>query len=177
MNSEMTSKENSDIWVLVDLYYPKLYLEKEGAPYIKAGRAYTKLFDSFLETMSDFSFSQMVREPTRHDNILDLFLATNHTLVNLVNIIPGLSDNNVVEGVVVTKPASTEKAPRKVHLYRKADWESFKTHIKYFCNAFVLSYEGKKVQTLWLEFKEALYAGMGKFIPSKFVGQKSVGPE
>ena len=121
MNLEVVSKENGDIWVLVDLYYPKLYLEKEDAPYIKASRAHTKLFDSFLEIMSDFSFSQRVREPTRQDNILDLFLTTNHTLVNSVIIIPGLSDHDIVEGVVVTKPASTEKAPRKVHLYRKAD--------------------------------------------------------
>ena len=39
-------------------------------------------------------------------------------------------------------------------------------------NSFVLSYEGKSVETLWLEFKEALSAGIGKFIPTKFVGQK-----
>ena len=28
------------------------------------------------------------------------------------------------------------------------------------------------METLWLEFKEALNAGIGKFIPTKFVGQK-----
>ena len=46
----------------------------------------------------------------RQGNILDLFLTTNHTLVNSVNIITGLSDQNLVKCVVDTKPASTKKA-------------------------------------------------------------------
>ena len=78
----MVSKEKGDIWVLGDLNYPKLDWDKDDVPYIKAGCAHTKLYDSFIETMSDFNFSQMVREPTRQGNILDLFLTTNHTLVN-----------------------------------------------------------------------------------------------
>ena len=45
-------------------------------------------------------------------------------------------------------------------------------HMKDFCNSFVLSYEGKSVESLWLKFKGALNAGIGKFIPSKFVGRK-----
>ena len=79
----------------------------------------------------------MVREPTRQGNILDLFLTINHTLVNSVNIIPGLSDHDIIEGVVDIKPASTGKAHRKVHLYKKADWDSLKTHMEDFCNSFV----------------------------------------
>ena len=45
-------------------------------------------------------------------------------------------------------------------------------YMKDFCNSCVLSYEGKSVETLWLEFKEALNYGIQKFIPSKFVGKK-----
>ena len=166
------SKEKGDIWVLGDLNYPKLDWDKDDVPYIKTGCAHTRLYDSFIETMSDFNLSQMVREPTRQGNILDLFLTTNHTLVNSVNVIPGLSDHNIVKCLVDTKPASTKKAPRKVHLYRKADWVSLKAHMTEFCNSFVLSYQGKSVETLWLEFKEALNTGIQKFIPSKYAGQK-----
>ena len=54
-------------WVLGDLNYPKLDWDKDDVPYIKAGCAHTKLYDSFIETMSDFNFSQMVREPTRQN--------------------------------------------------------------------------------------------------------------
>ena len=50
------------------------------------------------------------------DRVISLILAltTNHTLVHSVNIIPGLSDHNIVKCVVDTKPASTKKAI-KVH--------------------------------------------------------------
>ena len=67
-----------------------------------------------------FNLSQIDREPTRQGNILDLFLTTNHTLVNSVNIIPDLSYHNTVKCVADTKPVSTKnmkKAPRNVHLY------------------------------------------------------------
>ena len=80
MHSEMVSKENGDIWVLFDINYLKLDWDKEDASYIKTGCAHTKLCDSFLETLSDFSFSQMVREPTRQGNISDLFFLPPITL-------------------------------------------------------------------------------------------------
>ena len=41
---ELVSKENGDIWVLGDLNYPKLGLDKRDVPYIKTGCAHTSLF-------------------------------------------------------------------------------------------------------------------------------------
>ena len=73
-----------------------------------------------------------MREPTGQGNILDLFLTTNHTLVNSVNIIPGLSDHSIVKCIVDTKPTLTKKAPRKAYLFRKADVESLRTYMKDF---------------------------------------------
>ena len=109
--------------------------------------------------MSDFNLS-----PTRHGNILYLFLTTMFTLMNSVNVIPGLSDHNIVKCLVDTKPASTKKAPRKVHLYSYKQI-SLRAYMIEFCNSFVLSYTGKSVEALWLEFKEALNTGIQKFIP------------
>ena len=74
----MVSKEKYNIWLLGDLNYLKLDWDKDDVPYIKTRCAHTKLYDSFIETTSDFSFCQMVREPTRKGNILDLFLTANH---------------------------------------------------------------------------------------------------
>ena len=39
-------------------------------------------------------------------------------------------------------------------------------------NSFLSSYEGKSVEALWTEFKEALNSGVENFIPSKFTGNK-----
>ena len=145
---------------------------KDDVPYIKIGCVHSQLYDSFIETLSDFNLSQMVHGLTRQGNILDLFQTTDHTLVNSFNIMSDLSDHDIVKWLVDKKPASTKKAPSEVHLYRKSDLESLRAHMKDFCNFFVLSYEGKYLENLWLEFKEALNKGIRKFIPSKFVEQK-----
>ena len=46
----------------------------------------------------------MVTEPTRYENVLDLFLTNNSTLVNKVEIIPGFTDHNIVYTEVSIKP-------------------------------------------------------------------------
>ena len=113
---EMVSQQKGDIWVLGDFDYPKLDWDEEDVPFMRPGRTLAKLYDGFIETLNDFNLMQMVREPTRGGNILDLFLTTNHTLVESVRIIPGLSDHNIVKCIVNSKPKVVKKAPRKTLL-------------------------------------------------------------
>ena len=169
---EMVSLQNGDIWIFGDLNYPKLDWDVDDAPIRKPGCSYTKLYNSFIETMCDFNLTQMVREAARSGNILDLFLTTNPTLVNSVSVIPGFSDYHIVRCFVDTKPKVNRKAPRKAYLYRKANWEEFKTYMKSFCDTFMFHLEGKTVELLWCDFKEALNEGINKFIPNRFVGSK-----
>ena len=67
-----------------DFNYPKLVWDEDDIPVIKSGCAFNKVYEGFVETLNDFNLTQMVREPTRAENILDLFLTTNHTLVESV---------------------------------------------------------------------------------------------
>ena len=53
----------------------------------------------------------MVTEPTRGDNILDLFLTSNPTLVNSVRSNPGISDHDGM----LTSPRLLKSKPRKVY--------------------------------------------------------------
>ena len=171
---EMVSQQKGDIWVLGDFNYPKLDWDEEDVPFIRPGCTLTKLYEGFIETLKDFNLMQMVREPTRGGNILDLFLTTNHTLVESVSIIPGLSDHDIVRCTVNTKPKVTKNSPRRTLLYRKADWASLKIYMRSFCDSFLSSYEGKSVEVMWTEFKEALDSGIKKFIPSKLIGNKNI---
>ena len=80
---------------------------------------------------------------------------------------------SIVEGIVDTKPKLTRKAPRKAHMYRKENWEDFRTHMQFFCDDFMSQLEGKSVEEqLWCDFREALNGGINKFVPSRFVGRK-----
>ena len=57
-----------------------------------------------LKVLDNCLLEQMVTSPTRGQNILDLFLTTNPTLVDNVSITPGLSDHDIVLIQVNVKP-------------------------------------------------------------------------
>ena len=103
----MVSQQKGNIWVLGDLNCPKLQWDDDDVPMIKPGCNFPRLYEDFIEMLNGNSLSQMVEVPTGGENILDLFLTTNPTLVDSVNIITGLSDHNIVSCVVDTKPKLT----------------------------------------------------------------------
>ena len=116
--------------------FPKLFWDEEDVPTIKPGCSCPRLYEDFIEILNDFRFSKLVRESTRCDDILDLFLTTNSSLVNSVNIMPGLSDHNIVKSEVSIKPKVTKQKPRRAHLYRRAVWGSFRSFMASFCSNF-----------------------------------------
>ena len=54
--------------------------------------------------LDDFGLVQMVNESTRCGNVLDLFLTSNHTLVQKVEIVPGIADHDIMIADVNVKP-------------------------------------------------------------------------
>ena len=44
--------------------------------------------------------------------------------------------------------------------------------MQFFCDDFMSQLEGKSVEQLWCDFEEALYGGINKFIPIRFIGRK-----
>ena len=166
------SKEKGDIWVLGDMNFPKLFWDEEDVPVIKPGCSCPRVYEEFIDIMNDFNLFQVVREPTRYENILDLFLTTNNTLVNAVTIIPGLSDHNIVKSVVNIKPKFNKQQPRRSFLFRKANWESFRDYMRSYSSTFLENLNGKSVDQAWSEFKDTIHEGIRKFIPSKLIGSK-----
>ena len=64
----------------------------------------------------------MVTLPTWSQDILDIFLTTNHTLVNKIYIMPGLSEHDIVLQVAEEnwRPEIIKQDPRDIPLYRNA---------------------------------------------------------
>ena len=81
-----------------------------------------------LATTQEAHLDQVVEEPTRtteySSSILDLFCTNNRTLINTVKIIPGISDHDAVFIESSLRPIVCKKAPRKFHVYNKADFSS-----------------------------------------------------
>ena len=125
-----------------------------------------------MEILLDSNLTQVVTQPTRLNNTLDLFLTTDPTIVNEVKVQPGLADYDMVSAESLLKPAVHKQKPRK-KLFRKADWQTLKHKIKQYQESFLLDSLGKSVEELWNDFTNTLNKLCEECIPSKLIRGKS----
>ena len=86
---------------------------------VKPGSSYFTVQNSLIDIVQDHGLSQVVMEPTRIDNILDLFFTTNPSQIKKVEIQPGLSDHNMVLIQLNCKPIILRQMPRQILLFNK----------------------------------------------------------
>ena len=83
------------------------------------------MYDDFASLLDDFGLVQMVTESTRYENVLDLFLTSNLTLVQKIEIVLVIADHDIMVVDINVKPYLGSQKPRSVPLYRKASWGGF----------------------------------------------------
>ena len=74
----------------------------------------------FIDQLYDNNLTQVVKDPTRENNILDLFLTNNPSIVNRATVIPGISDHDIVLIDTNSSAQMKPQKPRKIHLYKKS---------------------------------------------------------
>ena len=84
---------------------------------------------AMVDIALDYGLQQLVDKPTRGENILDLFFTNNGSLVQHVNVKPGISDHDYVEIMCDIKPARVKSPPRKVFLWKKANYQAISNDI------------------------------------------------
>ena len=89
----MVKQTNSQICLLRDFNLPKVNWELM-AP--KPDCSHPTFYRECLEVFNDCLLEQMVTSPTWGQNILDLLLTSNPTLIEKVSVLPGLSDHDIV---------------------------------------------------------------------------------
>ena len=146
---------------------------------IKEKANYVKSHADFLETLEDTTMQQMVLEPTRLSNTLDLVLTNTPDLVPRIEVIPGLSDHSIVYFEYNVKADKKENAMRNILLYKKAKWDEIKkemqkleTEIENMINSEVKF----DINQVWEKFKETLLDSMDKHIPKKRTKQRDSYP-
>ena len=77
----------------------------------------------FAEILNDHSLEQVVEDPTREKNVLDLFVTNISSKVNRIEVIPGVSDHCVPLMELDVSPVKRKQAPMKVYQYKKAAWD------------------------------------------------------
>ena len=168
------TSENASVWLASDFNAPHVnWMEFVVTP----GLGYMTIQNNLIDITLNYGLSQTVLEPTRLDNILDVFFTNSPSQINKVEITPGFSDHNIVHIHTSLKPKTLKQNKRHILLYNKADWESIKFGLKMFYEE-LSSIDLKQVDTnsLWLRFHNKLTELIDLYIPKKISRKRCTSP-
>lgn len=103
-----------------------------------------------IDIANDFNLTQMVTEPTRQGNFLDLLFTSHPDLVDKVYIVPSMSDYDAVICDFNLRANPPANPKRNVYLYKRADMEGLRRTLKERFELFQASRpEAKSIRANW----------------------------
>ena len=130
-----------------------------------------------IDILHIFGLSQLQRENTRGDRLLDLYVTDRPALVKSENTAPSISDNDgaiVVDSNILA--ILNKKTPRKVFIFSKAQWNSVKTDVLNFSTSFLESYKTRSINQNWNDIKSCIESTMNANIPTRTISSKNHKP-
>ena len=111
-----------------------------------------------MSTLNDCALTQLIEEPTRHENTLDLMITNIPSLVYRQEVVPGISDHDAVYIEMNIDPKKNKQKQRNIPLYKKANWNGLKADMAKTVDE--IDKDNKcNVERLWLTFKKCLRKG------------------
>ena len=133
---------------------------------LKPGSPEVELHYRFRDFLHDQGMEQMVTEPSRGENTLDLFITNNPNLVPRVEVVMGISDHDAVYAEFKTTAERRKQTSRPIPLYNKADWDGMRRAMLDLCQDFE-KMDNVDAEDLWSKFKSTLLSATKVFIPHK----------
>ena len=123
-----------------------------------------------ISVTSDHGLTQLQREPTKLDSLLDLFFTNKPSLVSSLDNIPGIFTADEHEALVAdtTLRAQTVKSvPRKIQQWGKAVWSKIRSDTQAFATRFCDGAGDWSMDKQWDEIERHLADVIKKHVPSK----------
>ena len=96
---------------------------------LKPNVVFTNLHNYSMDIINNNALSQLIDQPTRLANTLDLVLTNRPGKVLRTETIPGISDHDIVYTEFDFRPVKLKQKPRIIPLYNKANWNNMKNDI------------------------------------------------
>ena len=158
---------NSQILLAGDFNIPDVDWDKVC---FKPGGRYPAVSKQIIDFTQDQNLHQTVFKPTRGDPILDLVFTNVPSLVQNVDVIPGVSDHDIVMVDFFMSSQKIKQPRRKIFLYKKGEFDKIDEHlVKYAKTVTDEVYNSSSVNELWLNFEQILSHAVDQHIPSKMV--------
>ena len=143
---------------------------------LKPNAVFTNLHNYSMDIINNNALSQLINQPTRLTNTLDLVLTNRPGKVLRTETIPGISDHDIVYTEFDFRPVKLKQKPHIIPLYNKANWNNMKNDITSILDQLPQMFRDPdcNVNTMWEFFKQTLSMSAKQHIPQKrFQGQRS----
>lgn len=141
---------------------------------VKPGARYGQVNHELTDMINDNGLKQHVNFPTRDDSVLDLFISNTPSLIDRIEPLPGISDHDMVYIETTLKPCTVKQPKRKIFLYKRADWDSFKSDVDRFaCDFGSIDHSSDSVTDMWSSLESFLNQLMERYIPNKMSSHKN----
>ena len=157
-------KNNAHVWLAGDMNLPGI---EWPSGCLKENCPTPSQHIQFLEILADHGLTQITDKPTREENVLDLIVVNNPTLVNRLEVIPGISDHDAVFSELDISPKKFKQVKRKIPIYRKADWTKIGEEMRKTHSVIADQKDSRDVDHLWTTFKSGLLSATEKFVPQR----------
>ena len=140
---------------------------------LKTGNKYTNLHNNFLDMIDEHHLSQVIKDPTRGENTLDLFLTNNETFVTNNQTLPGISDHSAILAESRIRADKVQQSPHRIPMWNKMkaeDTEAFHEHI------LLEETKAGSADSLWEWFTARLEEGIKRYVPHRNAGKKDHHP-
>jgi len=160
------SVRNPQIWLSGDFNAPHI---DWSIPLVTPGSPHCSTQQLLVDVVQDHGLTQVINEPTRLANILDLFLTNSPEQIQDITIIPGLSDHEAVVIEANVKPPLHRQPSRKIPLYNKANWQAIKADIQHLQHDIsnMTTTSDITANQIWERFRNAIQNSISKYIPHK----------
>lgn len=159
---KLTASHNYDIFIDGDFNYPGWDWKTIK---LKPNTHHVDLHNHLLESLSNYELRQLIDEPTRKENTLDLMLTNVPDRVIRTRVLPGISDHEIPVVDFSLTPLNKYQVPRKIHLHAKADWIGLRDWIRPTMSG--IQHSNESPELLWTKFKTCLKQSAEKYIPTK----------
>lgn len=165
-----SSGENQTVWVGGDFNLPDIEWKNNTSGEVRENSRNKQLHQEFIDFTADSGLAQVVNQPTRGDNTLDLFFTNTPSTIYRSEVCPGISDHDIVYIEATTKPVKHKQIPRQIFNYKKADYESMKTETETFVKSYIENHQScMNIDVMWNDLKTHLDETIRKHIPQRTI--------
>ena len=132
------------------------------------------IYVHLIDIIQDNFLTQLVREPTRNQNILDLVISTSPDIVDRLLVGDCFSDHRSLSFRILCSPYVQRKSQKLLFSYSKTDWTQLKSLLSYI--PWSCAFFDDDIDYNWSCWKDLLFTAMDQCIPLCQSKRKSNAP-